>query len=98
MLTFTQSAIDAVNLVAPGDTALRIYLPEASAGDPARGLKLEVVDAPQSQDQVVDADGTQVFLEPAAAEALEDKVLDAASDGEKVRFAVSPQGEPPAER
>jgi iron-sulfur cluster assembly protein len=97
VLTFTQSAIEAVNLVAPGEAALRIYLPEASGDDVPGGLRLEVVDAPRSNDRVVDAEGTRVFLEPAAAEALDDMVLDAASDGEKVRFAVSPQGGRPAE-
>jgi Fe-S cluster assembly iron-binding protein IscA len=96
VLTITQNAVDAVNLVAPGDAALRIYLPEASGGEPAPGLRLEVVEAPRTDDRVVDVDGTRVFLEPAAAEALDDMVLDAASDGEKVRFAVAPQGERPA--
>jgi Fe-S cluster assembly iron-binding protein IscA len=91
VLTITQNAIDAVNLVAPGDAALRIYLPEATGGQTAQGLRLEVVDTPRTHDRVVDVDGTRVYLEPTAAEALDDMVLDAASDGEKVRFAVAPQ-------
>jgi Fe-S cluster assembly iron-binding protein IscA len=97
VLTFTQDAIKAVNLVAPGEAALRIYLPEEKSGDPGHGLRLEVVEAPRTDDRVVDVDGARVFLEPAAADALDDMVLDAASDGEKVRFAVSPQGERPTE-
>ncbi|HET8758458.1 MAG TPA: hypothetical protein VFM58_20730 [Solirubrobacteraceae bacterium] len=97
MLTFTPSAVEAVNLVAPGEAALRIYLPETSGADPAQGLRLEVVDAPHTDDRVVDVDGARVFLEPAAADALDDMILDAASDGDKVRFAVTPQGEEPAE-
>jgi Fe-S cluster assembly iron-binding protein IscA len=96
VLTFTQSAIEAVNLVAPGDAALRIYLPEAGGGDAAQRLGLEVVHAPRTHDRVVDVDGARVYLEPAAAEALEGMVLDAASDGDKVRFAVAPHGEQPA--
>jgi Fe-S cluster assembly iron-binding protein IscA len=54
------------------------------------------VHAPRTHDRVVDVDGARVYLEPAAAEALEGMVLDAASDGDKVRFAVAPHGEQPA--
>lgn len=96
VLTITQSAIDAVNLVAPGDAGLRIYLPQPSV-EVTQGLRLEIVRAPRNDDRVLDVDGARVFLEPAAADALDDMVLDAASDGDKVRFAVAPHGEQPAD-
>lgn len=90
MLAITQNAIDAVNEVAPGDTGLRIYLPEQD-GSSAGPLRLEIADSPAAQDQVVEVEGARVFLEPAAALALDNMVLDAASEGNKVRFTVAPQ-------
>jgi iron-sulfur cluster assembly protein len=43
------------------------------------------------EDQVVEESVAQVFLEAHAAEALDDKVLDAEIEGGKVRFAVGEQ-------
>ena len=52
--------------------------------------ELGTTDAPE-EDQVVEESGAQVFLEPHAAEALDDKVLDAEIEGGEVRFAVGEQ-------
>jgi hypothetical protein len=46
---------------------------------------------PAEDDQVVEESGAQVFLEPHAAEALDDKVLDAEIERGEVRFAVGEQ-------
>ncbi len=47
---------------------------------------------PEPDDQVVEVSGTRLFLEDAAAVALDDKVLDAGVDDEgAVSFAVLPQ-------
>ncbi len=97
MLAVTQSAIDTVNLIAPGDAGLRIYLPESRSDDAAHALRLQVAHSPRAHDRIVEVDGARLFLEPAAAAALDEMVLDAASDGEKVRFAVAPQGKQAAE-
>lgn len=93
MLTITQSAVETVNLIAPGDAGLRIFLRSPATEDAAHALRLEVVHSPRAHDRVVEVDGARIFLEPAAADALDDMVLDAASDGDKVRFAVAPQGD-----
>ena len=61
---------------------------EDTAG-PELALRLSVVDAPEEGDQVI---GEQpVFVEPGAAEALDDKLLDAEVVEDQVRFVVGQQ-------
>ena len=53
------------------------------AGDDAdqpAGLAVALAPNPQEEDQVVEQNGARVYLDPAAAELLEDKVLDASVD------------------
>ena len=59
-------------------------------GDEAT-LELSVADEPEAADAVVAQEGAQVFLEPVAAQALADKVLDAAVDEGGVRFTLTEQ-------
>ena len=94
MLEVTKTAIDLINHLAPGEAGLRVSTP---GGDRDAGaLQVEIADAPMAEDQVVEADGAHVFLEPQAAEELDDKVLDAAQDERGVHFAVIPQQPGPA--
>jgi len=94
----TQTAIDVIKHVAPGDAGLRVY---ASGGaSDIQALQVEIVEEPKADDQVVEAGGAQVFLEPRAAGTLEDKVLDAVQDERGVRFSVTdqhPRGSAPGE-
>ncbi|WP_306233500.1 hypothetical protein [Agrococcus beijingensis] len=56
-------------------------------------LDVAVAAAPQDDDQVVEAAGAKVFLDPSAAVVLDDKVLDAsAADDGRVDFTVGQQG------
>jgi iron-sulfur cluster assembly protein len=56
------------------------------------GLDVAVAAAPQDEDQVVQSAGAKVFLDPTAAAALDDKVLDAsAADDGRVDFRVGQQ-------
>jgi iron-sulfur cluster assembly protein len=88
----TQTAIDVINRIAPGDAGLRVYL---SGGAPdIQSLQVEIAEAPQGDDQVVEADGAHVFLEPQAADTLDDKVLDAVQDERGVHFSVIQQHPP----
>src|ERR671915_371174 len=57
----------------------------------AGGAGVALAPVPAEEDQVVEESGAQVFLEPHAAEALDDKVLDAEIEGGEVRFAVGEQ-------
>lgn len=56
------------------------------------GLNVTVAEVPEADDKVVEASGAKVFLDPSAAVALDDKVLDASAmpDG-RVDFAINPQ-------
>jgi iron-sulfur cluster assembly protein len=89
MLTVTETAIDAIKQVAPGDAGLRVYTSELPGAAGQRAFQVEVTEDPAPEDHVLDAQGAHVFLEPEAATLLEDKVLDATVDGTSVRFAIA---------
>ena len=89
MLEITQRAVDAINHIAPGDSGLRVFLAGGAAD--IQSLQVEIATAPLPEDKVLESEGAQVFLEPQAAETLEDMVLDATQDEGGVRFAVAHQ-------
>ena len=69
------------------------HLMAQSAGFQARALQLTAAAAPREEDQVVEAAGARVFLEPQAAAYLADKVLDAQFDEQgTVQFSLGRQG------
>ena len=80
MLTLTDNAATQIRQIVddpqvPEGAGLRI------AADPAAGgLSLRLAVAPDANDQVVDEAGARVFLEPQAAQLLDDKSLDAMTD------------------
>ncbi|KAA1415851.1 Fe-S cluster assembly protein HesB [Nocardioides humilatus] len=79
MLTLTENACDIVKRYAahpdtPDEAGLRI------STTPGAQLTVATADEPVAGDQVVDQDGAKVFLDQAAAEQLDDKVLDANLD------------------
>ena len=93
MLTLTDQAVAAIrNLTTrpglPAQTGLRIAPGEADSG----GLALSLAEGPQAGDQVIQETDVNVFVEPEAAAALDDKELDAQvnEDGE-VSFLLQPQ-------
>lgn len=56
------------------------------------GFSLSVTDTPEPDDYVVAAENAEIFLEPIAAEVLDDKILDAAVDAQgDVSFSVVDQ-------
>ncbi|HVV12871.1 HesB/IscA family protein [Amycolatopsis sp.] len=60
-------------------------------------LALSVAEQPEAGDQVLGSDGgAKVFLQPEAAQFLEDKVLDVQQDEQgQLNFAVMPQPDQP---
>ncbi len=93
MLTLTNQAVAAIrNLTTrpglPAQAGLRIAPGEADTG----GLALSLADGPQAGDQVIAETDVQVFVQPDAVAALDDKELDAQvnEDGE-VSFLLQPQ-------
>jgi iron-sulfur cluster assembly protein len=87
MLAVTTSAAAAIRqLVAdlPDGAGLRVALEKPENGtEPA--FTVYVAEEPSDGDEILDADGASVFLEPAASGYFEDKVLDA--DGSVFTFA-----------
>jgi Fe-S cluster assembly iron-binding protein IscA len=96
MLAITDLAAEAIKSLTtdaelPDGGGLRIV-----ADDPAQGLELSLAGTPDSDDLVLAGDGVTVFLEPTAAQVLDDKVLDVqpvtGEDGQQeLRFAIAPQ-------
>ena len=97
MLVLTEAAAEAVKSVTSTSqvrdgAGLRIA---SSAPYPERPDALQVTAAagPAENDQVIEAAGARVFLEPQAAAYLEDKVLDAQLDEQgKAHFTLGVQG------
>lgn len=90
MLMLTREAADAIKGLseAPGAGGLRISAPEGTETE----LEANLAPGPDPSDQVVEAEGAQLFLTPEAADVLDDKVLDAELEGGSVRFALLEQG------
>ncbi|SCF44667.1 Fe-S cluster assembly iron-binding protein IscA [Micromonospora matsumotoense] len=84
MLTMTDNAVLVIrDLTAQQDVAqdggLRI-----AADTEAGALTIELVPVPAQGDQVVDTEGARIFLDPDAAELLNDTSVDASVDDEGV--------------
>jgi iron-sulfur cluster assembly protein len=97
VLTLTPTAAEVVRqLVASApvdDVAGGVRISAGETTPAGTALQIAIVEGPEMTDQAVDEEGAHVFLEPRVAEFLDDKVLDAQLDGERVSFAVREQGE-----
>ena len=97
MLALTNNAHDAIEGILstsniPAGAGLRIAPP--AAADAAGGeLQVTVAALPAEADHVIDEEGARVFVDEAAAEFLDDKVLDASIVGEELRFAITDRPE-----
>ena len=84
MLVVTETAAAAIREIVsssdlPAEAGLRLSLEKPGNGtEPEFGLS--VADGPRENDDVVEADGARVFVEPAASGYFADKVLDAEGD------------------
>lgn len=92
MLTLTDNARHAVN-----DLAERAGLPAGGGMRIAESSQqgtfdLSLVTEPIDGDQLIEADGARVFVEPATATLLADQQLDAAPADGGTGFVLSPQG------
>jgi iron-sulfur cluster assembly protein len=97
MLVLTEAAAEVVKSItstaqAPEGSGLRIASSAAESGDPG-ALQISAAAGPGQDDQVIEAAGAHVYLEPQAAAYLSDKVLDAQVDQEgKAHFSLDLQG------
>jgi Fe-S cluster assembly iron-binding protein IscA len=93
MLAITADAATAIRGIVeasdmPEESGLRI---SAEPTEEGHALHLAIVPEPELADEVVSGEGTQVFLEPVAADVLDDKVLDAEISSEQISFTIVPQ-------
>lgn len=101
MLTLTPTASEAIRQLTEqipteeGTAGMRIAPGEAPGGEDA-ALELSLVEAPEAADQTVEEAGATVYLEPGAAQLLDDKLLDAEVGDDGVAFQVldQPLGDP----
>jgi iron-sulfur cluster assembly protein len=97
MLMLTEAAAEVVKSLtstpqAPEGTGLRIASSSPEPGDPG-ALQVTATVGPGENDQVIDAAGAHIYLEPQAAAYLEDKVLDAQVDSDgQAHFSLGVQG------
>lgn len=96
VLTITHTAAEAIETIVtstpevPDTGGLRIA--RGVGPDGQQAFALSVAEAPESSDEVVDAQGVPVFLESETASLLDDKVLDARVEAGQVSFLLTDQG------
>lgn len=93
MLTMTENATTVVKTLASrGGTSAEGGLRISTSAPESTEYAVEVTPGPAETDTVVEADGARVFLEPNAATALDDKILDADVSTEgNIRFSLAEQ-------
>jgi iron-sulfur cluster assembly protein len=97
LLTVTQTAAETLdNIVAsaqhqvPEAAGVRI-VPGDVAPDGSTTFGLLLAESPEPSDQVVETGQAPVFVDPDAADLLDDKVLDAQVMGDRVAFVLGTQ-------
>jgi Fe-S cluster assembly iron-binding protein IscA len=96
LLTLTENAVQAVKGIVssseevPESGGVRVVAGRAGA-EP--NFELSVVSLPGEDDEVIEEHGARLFLDPGAAALLEDKVLDASVEQNRVAFTLADQGE-----
>lgn len=91
MSTFEQ-AREAQDL--PENAGVRIYAQRDEQGEV--GIALAFAEEPESDDQVTETDGTQVFVAPELAEPLSDSVLDVRDAEEGQELVITNKDDPEA--
>ena len=95
MLAVTPAATEALASLlhspeVPQGAGVRLAHGLAAGGEPSIGLT--IVSRPDATDEVVDSGGgVDVFVDHAAADALDDQQLDVEMDGERVAFTLRRQ-------
>jgi Fe-S cluster assembly iron-binding protein IscA len=89
MLAVSSDAAEVIRrLMKTGIAGIRISTGPSTSNGKGPALVLDIAQEPPLEDEVIDAQGAQVFVDPAAALTLDDKVLDAHFDGDQVQFDV----------
>lgn len=89
MISITDDAAELIRaLMDSGAGGLRISSAPSTSNGHGPALVLDLAPEPRDDDEVLDADGAHVFVDPAIAPSLDGKVLDAHVEGEQLEFAV----------
>lgn len=92
MLTLTENAATIVKTISDRTTSGETGGLRFSSADGSDALAIATADAPEPGDSVVERDGARVFLAEAAADVLDDQVLDAEVDPSGgIQFTIVPQ-------
>jgi iron-sulfur cluster assembly protein len=98
VLAITEDAATAIDSIVassglPQGAGLRITqeVNSEGGGESRTDLRLSLVESAEEGDQVLE--DVQIFLEPQAAEFLDNKLLDADVEGEEVSFSLDIQAE-----
>lgn len=100
MLTLSHDATQAIEQILehpdlPEGAGVRISATPESSGNGAAAdpvaLQMAVAGEPAGDDQVIEDAGARVFVQDVLSEALADKELDAAVEGERVEFRLADQ-------
>jgi Fe-S cluster assembly iron-binding protein IscA len=100
VLTVTHEACKAIRTLTdqtpePDTAGLRISVETDDGGAPQ--IALSLTGGPYPEDQVVDAEGANVFVEQTVAPLMDDKTLDADIRDEGVAFSIQEsEGAPPS--
>jgi Fe-S cluster assembly iron-binding protein IscA len=92
MLSISQSAAEVIKQVVSASEISEeggIRLSVEPLGEQSAKLDVSIAESPEAGDSVVEEDGANVFIEPGAATFLDDKVLDATIEGDRVSFSLS---------
>jgi iron-sulfur cluster assembly protein len=96
VLALTDSAVEAVKHVVssveelPETGGLRVV---AEQDGTQVNLHLSIVPSPAGEDDVIEAQGARIFLEPEASTLLDTMVLDADVDDDQIAFSFAGQPE-----
>lgn len=98
MLALTENATEAIEGILasseiPEGAGVRIAAPESTdnAEPGVRDLSLAVAPAPAEDDEVIDEGGARVFVDQPLTGYLDDKVLDARVEEQRVSFVIGEQ-------
>lgn len=94
MLAITENAAEAIRgiVAAPGiPDGAGIRIATQPGSEQPGPLEVTVAEVPAEHDQVLDEAGARVFVEEHAIAMLDDKLLDAQIDGQRVGFYIGEQ-------
>jgi iron-sulfur cluster assembly protein len=93
MLALTADACQAIEgILQQSETATGIRIAPNEENGSSGELQMSVADGPAANDEVVESEGAQVFVEESASPFLDDKVLDASiTEDRAIQFEILTQ-------